>query len=149
MFPYDGSLMLMESFKKREKMQVVDAAGEAGSITGYNEHTVIKKVSRRILVQQWQVGRNKTSKVHSVLRLPQQRDKSQGCNLRTSACLPKRSSQQDCLLLLRVCEQRSSSFESSPSTIPQIHRRKHCHPLAKTSRLQTKESQKRCLHGRS
>ena len=42
MFPYDGGLILMESFKKRQKMQVVDAAREAGSIVGYNEHTVRK-----------------------------------------------------------------------------------------------------------
>ena len=36
------AVLLMESFKKRQKMQVVDAAREAGSITGYNERTVRK-----------------------------------------------------------------------------------------------------------
>lgn len=33
------AVILMESFKKRQKMRVVDAAREAGSITGYNERT--------------------------------------------------------------------------------------------------------------
>ena len=36
------SVILMESFKKKQKMQVVSAATEAGSIMGYNERTVRK-----------------------------------------------------------------------------------------------------------
>ena len=36
------AVILMESFKKCQKMQVMDAAREAGSITGYNECTVRK-----------------------------------------------------------------------------------------------------------
>lgn len=36
------AVILMESFKKRQDMQVVAAATEAGSIMGYNERTVRK-----------------------------------------------------------------------------------------------------------
>ena len=36
------AVLLMESFKKRQKMQVMDAAREAALITGYNERTVRK-----------------------------------------------------------------------------------------------------------
>ena len=36
------AVLLMESFKKRQKMSVMDAAQEAASITGYNERTVRK-----------------------------------------------------------------------------------------------------------
>jgi hypothetical protein len=34
------AVLLMESFRKRQKMQVVDAAREAGSIVGYSDRTV-------------------------------------------------------------------------------------------------------------
>ena len=36
------AVILNESFKKRQKMQIMDAAREAGSITGYSECTVRK-----------------------------------------------------------------------------------------------------------
>ena len=36
------AVILMESFEKPQKMQVVDAAREAALITGYNEHTLRK-----------------------------------------------------------------------------------------------------------
>ena len=33
------AMLLMESFRKRQQMKVVDAAGEAGSIVGYSAHS--------------------------------------------------------------------------------------------------------------
>ena len=60
------AVLLMESFRTRQKMRVVDAAREAGSIVGYNDKTV-RALKKQFFENQGELKERKQGKYERVI----------------------------------------------------------------------------------